>query len=67
MRNDTILAIHLTRQFKALLQLEAWEQRLTLSQYTRNLLERSRTPDGKPRRVAEMRMARGRPRKKREE
>ncbi len=57
--------IVIEHEFKACLELEAWQQHMTLSEYVRGLLERSRTPDGKLRHVAAMRK-RGRPRRDRE-
>ena len=59
---SAVLNIIVQREFKACLTLEAWSQHLTLSEYVRGILERSRTPDGKLRHVAAMRK-RGRPRR----
>lgn len=59
---NVTIGITFSREFRACLELEAWSQHLTLSEYVRGILERSRTPDGKLRHVAAMRK-RGRPRR----
>ena len=56
-----MIGVHLPEPFKAELQAEAWQSRLTLAAYVRLLLERSKTPDGRVRVWAKMRK-RGRPR-----
>jgi hypothetical protein len=61
MNRKNIVAVPMLKEFKAQLELEAWQERMTLAAYVRRLLERSRTPDGKPRKIAAMR-SRGRPR-----
>ena len=55
-----MIGIHVSSEFKAELQLEAWHQRLTLAAYVRQLLERTKTPGGRLRIGARMRK-RGRP------
>jgi hypothetical protein len=62
MQKPELLGVLLPRDLKAELELEAWQQRLTLSAHVRALLERSRTPDGKQRVWAKMRK-RGRPKR----
>lgn len=56
-----MIGVHVSLLFKVVLELEAWQEHMTLAAYVRRLLERSRKPDGRPRRVIGM-PKRGRPR-----
>jgi hypothetical protein len=62
MRNKDMIGIPVSPELKAELQAEAWLSRLTLAEYIRRIIERSRTPDGKQRVWAKMRK-RGRPKR----
>ena len=57
-----LIGLHVNRELKAELEAEAWLSRLTLAEYIRRIIERSRTPDGKQRVWAKMRK-RGRPKR----
>jgi hypothetical protein len=57
-----LLVIPVKPEFKAELQAEAWASRLTLAEYLRQVLERSKTPDGRQRVWTKMRK-RGRPKR----
>jgi len=58
----TLLNVPIDPELKAELATEAWLSRLTLAEYIRRIIERSRTPDGKQRVWAKMRK-RGRPKR----
>jgi len=62
MPRQHLLVVPVNPEFKAELQAEAWLSRLTLAEYIRRIIERSRTPDGKQRVWAKMRK-RGRPKR----
>ena len=62
MKRQVLLYVPVEAEWKAELELEAWLSRLTLAEYIRRIIERSRTPDGKQRVWAKMRK-RGRPKR----
>ena len=62
MAQKHMLGVPIQPELKAELATEAWLSRLTLAEYIRRIIERSRTPDGKQRVWAKMRK-RGRPKR----
>jgi hypothetical protein len=62
MPRQTHLVVPIRPDIKAELDMEAWECRLTLAAYVRQILERSKTPDGRQRVWTKMRK-RGRPKR----
>ena len=62
MPRQTLLVVPVEAEVKAELQMEAWQSRLTLAEYLRQVIERSKTPDGRQRVWTKMRK-RGRPKR----
>ena len=62
MPRQTLLVVPVEAEVKAELQMEAWASRLTLAEYIRRIIERSKTPDGRQRVWTKMRK-RGRPKR----
>lgn len=57
-----MIGLHLPEALKIELETEAWASRLTLAEYIRRIIERSKTPDGRQRVWTKMRK-RGRPKR----
>ena len=56
-----MIGVPMNQEFRAILEVEAWQQHITLAEHVRRLLEASRTPDGRQRRGIVAMRKRGRP------